>query len=37
MTADELRAQVQAWIDDEVDPDAARELQELLARGDTVE
>jgi phosphomannomutase len=37
VTADELRAQVQAWIDDEVDPDAARELQELLARGDTVE
>ena len=30
MTSDELRTQVQAWIDDDVDPTAAGELQALL-------
>jgi phosphomannomutase len=37
MTSAELRAQVQAWIDDEVDPDSARELQGLLDAGDAAE
>jgi phosphomannomutase len=31
MISDELRAQVQAWIEDEVDPAAAAQLRELLA------
>jgi len=34
MIPDDLRAQVQAWIDDEVDPAAADELLDLLARSD---
>jgi len=37
MIPDDLRAQVQAWIDDEVDPAAADELLDLLARSDEAE
>jgi phosphomannomutase len=37
MPSDDLRARVQAWIDDEVDPAAADELRGLLARGDAAE
>jgi phosphomannomutase len=33
----ELPEQVRAWIDDEVDPDAARELQQLLDDGEEIE
>ncbi len=37
MTSAELRARVQAWIDDDVDPDAATELRALLDSDDAVE
>ncbi|PZS33926.1 MAG: phosphomannomutase [Pseudonocardiales bacterium] len=37
MISVELRAQVQAWIGDEVDPAAAAELSELLQRDDEAE
>ncbi|MCU1655894.1 MAG: phosphomannomutase [Pseudonocardiales bacterium] len=37
MTFDELRAEVEAWIVDEIDPAAADELSALLAAGDAAE